>query len=115
MQTSVQTSASAAQSSAVQSFAQSPAVSQALHASTYPNPASTSTTLTFGLPAPSRASLVIYDALGRVVETLLNDAFVQAGEFSLEWRIPQTLAPGIYTAVFRTQQVLVKKHLVVVR
>jgi hypothetical protein len=113
MQTSVQTSASSANNS--QALAQSQAFSQSSWASSHPNPASTSTTLTFGLPAPSRASLVICDALGRVVETLLNDAFVQAGECSLEWRIPQTLAPGIYTAVFRTQQVLVKKHLVVVR
>ena len=35
----------------------------------YPNPFKGSTTLRFDLPEPARVSLVIYDVLGRVVET----------------------------------------------
>ncbi len=50
----------------------------------YPNPFTDRTTVTFRLDEPAAARLVIYDVLGRVVRTLL-DEMRNAGEHTLVW------------------------------
>ena len=50
----------------------------------YPNPFTDRTTVTFRLDEPAAARLVIYDVLGRVVRTLLDETR-NAGEHTLVW------------------------------
>lgn len=50
----------------------------------YPNPFNPSTTIRFAIPQQERVVLVVYDLMGRVVTTLIDEQ----------------LAPGEYTAVF---------------
>jgi flagellar hook assembly protein FlgD len=50
----------------------------------YPNPFRAMTTIRFGLPAPRRASVVVYSIDGRRVKTLLN-APLAAGHHAINW------------------------------
>ncbi len=50
----------------------------------YPNPFNQSTTIEYGIPAGSHVKLVVYDILGRQVETLIND-YIEAGYHSIDW------------------------------
>jgi len=65
----------------------------AFHAN-YPNPFSVRTTLRFDLPEPAQVSLVVYDVLGRVVETLAGGPLA-AGRFAFVWEA-EPLPSGIY-------------------
>jgi len=47
-------------------------ISQFSLSQNYPNPFNPTTTISFALPGPNHVSLVIYDCLGRTVETLVN-------------------------------------------
>ena len=49
-----------------------------------PNPFNPTTTFTFNLPKAARATLTVYDALGRIVKTLV-DAELPAGEHRVAW------------------------------
>ncbi|MFQ5570778.1 MAG: fibronectin type III domain-containing protein, partial [Rhodothermales bacterium] len=66
----------------------------------YPNPFNPATTLRFDLPESAHVSLVIYDMLGRVVETLVSDT-LPAGEFSFAWDATHRPS-GIYLARLQT-------------
>lgn len=59
----------------------------------YPNPFNPSTSIRFALPVRSEVRLVIYDMLGREIETLL-DGSVAAGYQAIEWKA--TVATGLY-------------------
>jgi hypothetical protein len=50
----------------------------------YPNPFNPSTTISFDLPQPGHATVAIYDAMGRLVVTLV-DQFLQAGVNDVAW------------------------------
>ena len=50
----------------------------------YPNPFNPTTKIAFAIPIAQRVSLKIYDAQGRLAQTLLN-APVAAGRHELEW------------------------------
>jgi uncharacterized repeat protein (TIGR01451 family) len=60
----------------------------------YPNPFSTTTTITFEMPIPHKVRLVIFDGNGRTASTLL-DAVMPAGKHNLNWQTGY-LPPGIY-------------------
>jgi uncharacterized repeat protein (TIGR01451 family) len=60
----------------------------------YPNPFSTTTTITFEMPVQHKVRLAIFDANGRTVSTLL-DAVMPAGKYNLNWQ-PGHMLPGIY-------------------
>ena len=84
----------------------------ALH-SNYPNPFNPRTTLRFDLPEAGPVSLVIYDVLGRTVETLVAGA-LPPGRYSFVWEAADKPS-GVYLArlqagSFRqTQQLLLVK------
>jgi ligand-binding sensor domain-containing protein len=61
----------------------------------YPNPISTIATIHYSIERSSSVSLVIYDALGRVVATLLRDRVLQAGPYDATYNA-KDLPPGIY-------------------
>jgi hypothetical protein len=50
----------------------------------YPNPFNPSTTIKFDLPRGTKVSLVIYDILGRQVETIVNGNF-EPGSYTYSW------------------------------
>ena len=50
----------------------------------YPNPFNPATTITFKITEPRKVTLIIYDALGREVKTLVNE-FMSAGSHKLVW------------------------------
>lgn len=55
----------------------------------YPNPFNSSTTIRYGLPAPSMVNLEIYDVLGRIVATLVNGVQdARSHEVSWQARVP---------------------------
>jgi len=60
----------------------------------YPNPFNPSTTISFSIPLKSFVSLIIYDALGREITTLLAKEMA-AGTYSTQWSAPG-LPSGIY-------------------
>ncbi len=53
-------------------------------AQNYPNPFNPQTTIAFGLKENGHVSLRIYDAAGRLVATLIDEA-LQAGHYSESW------------------------------
>ncbi|MBU0690856.1 T9SS type A sorting domain-containing protein [bacterium] len=65
----------------------------ALHQN-YPNPFNPSTTIAFTLPQAGQTSLVVYDLLGRTVETLIEKQ-LPAGNYHTLWNA-QALPSGVY-------------------
>ena len=60
----------------------------------YPNPFRGQATLHYALPAPGRATMKVYDMLGREVATLVDDV-LPAGTYTVHFEAPQ-LASGVY-------------------
>ena len=60
----------------------------------YPNPFNPSTKLKFALPKSSFVSVVVYDALGRQLETIVNEQ-LNAGTYEAEWSASK-FSSGIY-------------------
>jgi PKD repeat protein len=66
----------------------------------YPNPFNPSTTLVFNLAREGHARLEIYDATGRLVDTLVDGQY-GPGQHQIQWQ-PERLASGVYFARFST-------------
>ncbi len=60
----------------------------------YPNPFNPTTNIKFALPKSGHVKLTIYDALGREVETMINNELA-AGTHNIEWTA-KNMASGIY-------------------
>ena len=60
----------------------------------YPNPFNPSTTINYQLPLKDHVSLKVYDILGNLISTLV-DQEMEAGYHSVNWDASQ-LASGIY-------------------
>jgi plastocyanin len=60
----------------------------------YPNPFNPSTTISFDLPKTARVSLKVYNILGQVVATLLDEV-KQAGSYKISFSAPE-LGSGVY-------------------
>jgi photosystem II stability/assembly factor-like uncharacterized protein len=79
----------------------------------YPNPFNPSTTIRFAIPQTIHAKLMIFDLLGRAVETLV-DGVLSAGEHLVEWK-PTDAASGIYFYRLQTPLGSFTKKLLLVR
>ncbi len=79
----------------------------------YPNPFNPSTTIRFGLPEDGPASVVIYDLLGRRVETLFESA-LQAGWHDVAWDA-SALASGVYVYTIETEDRRLSRTLLLVK
>ena len=66
----------------------------------YPNPFNPSTTIKFSLDEETRVKLIIYDVIGRVIETLLN-GYVSLGIHSVNFDGTK-LPSGIYLCVLNS-------------
>jgi hypothetical protein len=84
----------------------------------FPNPLESATTLTFSLPLPSRVSLGIYDAAGRVVTSLV-EGNLAAGPHLVRWdgsdAHGQSVAQGVYFARIEAGGHAATERIVVVR
>jgi hypothetical protein len=65
----------------------------------YPNPFNPSTQINYSIPKPSQVKLVIYDMIGREIETIV-DEYQNAGVYHYTWKAAgingQQLASGTY-------------------
>jgi hypothetical protein len=84
----------------------------ALHPA-YPNPFNPSTTISFDLPEVARVRIVIFDALGRVVESLVDGRW-SAGRYTVLWDA-KSAPSGMYFvrmeagAVSQTKRIVLSK------
>ncbi len=60
----------------------------------YPNPFNPSTRISFDLPKSGFVKLIVYDALGNEIQTLVDEYMVQ-GDYAVNY-VPGSLASGIY-------------------
>lgn len=61
----------------------------------YPNPFNPVTKINYELPKDGKVKLVIYDILGREIQSLVNNEFKQAGRYTVEFNGSQ-FASGVY-------------------
>jgi len=80
----------------------------------YPNPFSSSTTITITLPEADNVNLAVFDMLGRKIFEFANSTFLSAGEhrFTLE---SQNLESGMFYVNFATKNNYISKPLVLVK
>lgn len=79
-----------------------------------PNPASETVTVGLRCAAHTEADLVLYDAAGRYIATLMRSARLPAGTTAVPVDV-STLPAGVYTLVVRTPHGVDAQRLVVVR
>ena len=60
----------------------------------YPNPFNPTTSIKFSIPQASQVKIVVYDALGRVVTTLI-DSYLNQGSYNVDWNA-STYSSGVY-------------------
>jgi hypothetical protein len=84
----------------------------------YPNPFNPSTKISYDLPQRASVKIVIYDLLGRVVSTLLDEV-KEKGNHTLDWYARDgegnDLASGIYIAQIQSGQVLKSVKMMLLR
>lgn len=80
----------------------------------YPNPFNPSTTIKFAVPEVSKVSLKIYNTLGQLVATLVNNEIVNAGIHSVQWSA-SNLASGIYFYELRTDNIVKAKKMLLLK
>ncbi|NGP87819.1 DUF2341 domain-containing protein [Fodinibius halophilus] len=80
----------------------------------YPNPFNPETKIEFGLPEKSRATIEIYDILGRRIVTLARDKTYPAGFHTISWT-PNNLASGVYLYRIRTEQRAITKKMTYIK
>jgi len=75
--------------------------------SNFPNPFNPVTLIPFQLERPGQTRLVVFDAKGRLVNTLMND-FLAAGRYEIKWNglsaTGSSQASGVYFAVLSFNQ-----------
>jgi flagellar hook assembly protein FlgD len=62
----------------------------------YPNPFSTSTTLSFALSEPQRVRVGVYDQTGKLIKRLISETLLGSGHHRVTW--DGTIGPDIQVA-----------------
>jgi len=88
-------------------FAEAPAE---FSTAVYPNPFNPSTTVAYNLPEASSVSIVIYDAMGQVVRTLLGNVSTSAGRYSVQWDARDDAGRMVSSGVYFAQITAGKYH-----
>jgi hypothetical protein len=79
----------------------------------YPNPFNPNTSIKFDISQKTFVQLVVYDVLGRELETLVSEE-LKAGEYQLTWQASK-YASGIYFCKLITQDYTQTRKMVLVR
>jgi hypothetical protein len=80
----------------------------------YPNPFNPSTTIRFEVPQLSNVTLKVYNIVGQVVATLVNDQTMSAGKYQVDWNASR-LASGVYFYSLEAGSVHITKKLMLVK
>ncbi len=84
----------------------------------YPNPFNPSTNIPFKLDHAARVTLRVYDLTGRLVATLMDNAYHNAGQYDVRFRANQ-LASGTYfyrlTAITKANQLTQTRKMTLIR
>jgi hypothetical protein len=93
-------------------------ISKSLSLTVHPNPVTSHLVLDFQTPYAARVSLRVYDAVGRLVNNLL-DGVVDNGSHNLKWNLTDAnnrhIAGGIYFLVLETIDGRVTQKIIVTR
>ncbi|MDI6839577.1 MAG: T9SS type A sorting domain-containing protein [bacterium] len=79
----------------------------------FPNPFGSEAKIRFALPKKGIVNLKIYDASGRLVETLVNGE-TEPGYYTLKWNA-KGFPTGIYFAKFVAKDYIKKEKLILLR
>ncbi|HEX2961524.1 MAG TPA: T9SS type A sorting domain-containing protein [Ignavibacteriales bacterium] len=80
----------------------------------YPNPFNPSTTIRFSLPEKDKVTLKIYNVLGQLVTTLINEQLYDAGSYELQFNGAE-LASGIYIMRIDSQKFSMQRKIVLLK
>lgn len=61
----------------------------------YPNPFNPSTKIVFAMPQAGNATLTVYDNMGRTIETIVNNEYMNSGFYTKEFNASK-LSSGVY-------------------
>jgi uncharacterized delta-60 repeat protein len=79
----------------------------------YPNPFNPTTKIRFAIPKSSFAILVVYDALGRETETLVNEQ-LNAGTYEVDWNAGK-FSSGVYYYKIQTTDFSQTKKMILIK
>jgi subtilisin-like proprotein convertase family protein len=80
----------------------------------YPNPFNPVTTIKYGLPKYGNTKLVVYDILGKVVATLVDNELKDAGTYEVQWDA-SNFSSGIYFYTLESGNYKETKRMVLIR
>lgn len=81
--------------------------------STYPNPFSNLTNISFSIPQSQKVSLQVFDELGKLVKTIASEQ-MQAGFHQLKWNAA-SVAKGIYYIKFNSGNYAETKKITIIK
>jgi hypothetical protein len=68
----------------------------------------------YSLPRDCQVSIVIYNASGRKIKTLVSE-IKQAGQYTAEWLVDKSLPQGVYFCNLKTTQAFISRRIVLLR
>ncbi len=85
----------------------------------YPNPFNPSTTINYDLPRMANISLAVYDVSGRLVKTLLDHEYQNAGRRSIIWdgtdENDNPVNSGVYLYKLQTTNIVKTKRMILIK
>lgn len=79
----------------------------------YPNPFNNRSVISFELTSSGNVQLLIYDLLGRKVETLINEVRSE-GKYNFSWNA-STLSSGTYILILKSESYIKSKKLILMK
>ena len=79
----------------------------------YPNPFNPSTEIKFAIPEAGNVTLVVYDALGNQITSLVND-YLSAGNYTATWNA-KSYASGVYYYRIETNEFVQSKKMILLK
>lgn len=80
----------------------------------YPNPFNPTTNINFSIPKSERVSLKVYDVLGNETASLVNNEFISAGKYKIDFN-GAGLSSGIYYYTIKTESFIDTKKMILVK
>jgi endo-1,4-beta-xylanase len=80
----------------------------------YPNPFSNTTKITFTIATSANVSLKIYNSLGMMVASLVNE-YLNAGTYIVKWDAKNAVEGGIYYYTFEAENNIITKKMLLIK